>query len=168
MSEAQRTERTTADVGFKLRGLRWWIISLVFLATVINYIDRQTIAILSTVIRTDLHLSTEKYALINAWFLLAYTLSQSLSGKLYDRVGTRRGFSLSIIVWSVAAMATSLARGIQSLSLFRFLLGAGEAGNWPGAAKVSAEWFPIRERALARAIFNSGATVRAVPSPPLL
>lgn len=156
------------DTGFKLRGLRWWIISLIFLATVINYIDRQTIAILSTVIRTDLHLSNELYGLINAWFLLAYTLSQSLSGKLYDRVGTRRGFTLSIIIWSLAAMGTSLARGIQSLSLFRFLLGAGEAGNWPGAAKVSAEWFPIRERALALAIFNSGATIGAVLSPPLI
>lgn len=168
MLDAQRSGATAIDVGFRIRGLRWWIIGLVFLATVINYIDRQTIAILSTVIRADLHLSNEQYALINAWFLLAYTLSQSLSGKLYDRVGTRRGFSLSIIVWSVAAMATSLARGIQSLSLFRFLLGAGEAGNWPGAAKVSAEWFPIRERALALAIFNSGATIGAVLSPPLI
>ena len=168
MLDAQRSGATAIDAGFKIRGLRWWIIGLVFLATVINYIDRQTIAILSTVIRADLHLSNEHYALINAWFLLAYTLSQSLSGKLYDRVGTRRGFSISIIVWSLAAMATSLARGIQSLSFFRFLLGAGEAGNWPGAAKVSAEWFPIRERALALAIFNSGATIGAVLSPPLI
>src|SRR2546423_1924709 len=168
MLHAKSTRLTTAEVGFKLRGLRWWIISLIFLATVINYIDRQTIAILSTVIRTDLHLSTEKYALINAWFLLAYTLSQSLSGKLYDRVGTRRGFSLSIVVWSLAAMATSLARGIQSLSLFRFLLGVGEAGNWPRAGQVSAEWVSIRERALALAVFNSGATIGAVLSPPLI
>ena len=153
---------------FRLPGLRWWIIGLVFLATVINYIDRQTIAVLSTVIRADLGLSNEQYALINAWFLLAYTVSQSLSGKLYDRVGTRKGFSLSIVLWSAAAMLTSLARGLQSLSFFRFLLGLGEAGNWPGAAKVSAEWFPVRERALALAIFNSGATVGAVLSPPLI
>ncbi len=168
MLETQRSGAAAIDAGFKIRGLRWWIIGLIFLATVINYIDRQTIAILSTVIRADLHLSNEQYAFINAWFLLAYTLSQSLSGKLYDRVGTRKGFSLSIIVWSLAAMLTSFARGIQSLSFFRFLLGAGEAGNWPGAAKVSAEWFPIRERALALAIFNSGATIGAVLSPPLI
>jgi ACS family hexuronate transporter-like MFS transporter len=168
MLDARRSEATAVDVRFKIRGLRWWIIGLVFLATVINYIDRQTIAILSTVIRADLHLSTEQYAFINAWFLLAYTISQGLSGKLYDRVGTRKGFSCSIIVWSAAAMLTSLARGLQSLSFFRFLLGAGEAGNWPGAAKVSAEWFPIRERALALAIFNSGATIGAVLSPPLI
>ncbi len=168
MLETQRSGAAAIDAGFKIRGLRWWIIGLIFLATVINYIDRQTIAILSTVIRADLHLSNEQYAFINAWFLLAYTLSQSLSGKLYDRIGTRQGFSLSIIVWSLAAMLTSFARGIQSLSFFRFLLGAGEAGNWPGAAKVSAEWFPIRERALALAIFNSGATIGAVLSPPLI
>ncbi len=168
MLETQRSGAAAIDAGFKIRGLRWWIIGLIFLATVINYIDRQTIAILSTVIRADLHLSNEQYAFINAWFLLAYTLSQSLSGKLYDRIGTRKGFSLSIIVWSLAAMLTSFARGIQSLSFFRFLLGAGEAGNWPGAAKVSAEWFPIRERALALAIFNSGATIGAVLSPPLI
>jgi MFS transporter, ACS family, aldohexuronate transporter len=168
MFDAKRTQLATTEAGFKVRGLRWWIIGLVFLATVINYIDRQTIAILSTVIRADLHLSNEQYALINAWFLLAYTISQGLSGKLYDRIGTRKGFSFSIIVWSASAMLTSFARGLQSLSFFRFLLGAGEAGNWPGAAKVSAEWFPIRERALALAIFNSGATVGAVLSPPLI
>jgi ACS family hexuronate transporter-like MFS transporter len=165
----KETARVTASLsGFQVPGLRWWIIGLVFLATVINYIDRQTIAILSTVIRADLSLSNEQYALINAWFLLAYTISQSLSGKLYDRVGTRKGFSFSIIIWSVAAMMTSLAQGLRSLSFFRFLLGTGEAGNWPGAAKVSAEWFPIKERALALAIFNSGATVGAVLSPPLI
>jgi ACS family hexuronate transporter-like MFS transporter len=168
MLDASSTQLATTDAGFKIRGLRWWIIGLVFLATVINYIDRQTIAILSTVIRADLHLSNEQYALINAWFLLAYTISQGLSGKLYDRIGTRKGFTCSIIVWSASAMLTSFARGLQSLSFFRFLLGAGEAGNWPGAAKVSAEWFPIRERALALAIFNSGATVGAVLSPPLI
>lgn len=154
--------------GFQVPSLRWWIIGLVFLATVINYIDRQTIAILSTIIRADLSLTNEQYAFINAWFLLAYTISQSLSGKLYDRVGTRKGFSFSIVIWSVAAMMTSLAHGLRSLSLFRFLLGTGEAGNWPGAAKVSAEWFPVKERALALAIFNSGATVGAVLSPPLI
>ena len=165
----KETARVTASLsGFQVPGLRWWIIGLVFLATVINYIDRQTIAILSTVIRADLSLSNEQYALINAWFLLAYTISQSLSGKLYDRVGTRKGFSFSIIIWSIAAMMTSLAQGLRSLSFFRFLLGTGEAGNWPGAAKVSAEWFPIKERALALAIFNSGATVGAVLSPPLI
>lgn len=172
MAYKAQTEKIAMDradqEGFTLPGLRWWIIVLVFLATVINYIDRQAIATISTVIRADLGLSNQQYALISAWFLLAYTLSQGISGKLYDRYGTRKGFSFSIVLWSAAAMATSLAQGVRSLSFFRFALGAGEAGNWPGAAKVSAEWFPIRERALALAIFNSGASIGAVIAPPAI
>jgi MFS transporter, ACS family, hexuronate transporter len=154
--------------GFKLRGLRWWIIGLVFLATLINYIDRLTISVLAPAITKDLSLDRFQYGSIATWFLLAYTISQALSGKLYDRVGTRRGFSISIMVWSVAAMAHSFARGLGSLSLVRFILGLGEAGNWPGAAKTVAEWFPVRQRALGLAIFNSGAAIGSIVSPPLI
>jgi ACS family hexuronate transporter-like MFS transporter len=148
-----------ADGAFKLRGLRWWIISLVFLATLINYIDRLTISVLAPVITRDLGLTNTEFGGIVTWFLLAYTISQGVSGKLYDRVGTRLGFTISIIIWSLAAMAHAFARGIVSLSLFRFVLGFGEAGNWPGAAKAVAEWFPIRQRAFGMAIFNSGAAI---------
>lgn len=154
--------------GFQLRGLRWWIVGLVFLATLINYIDRLTVSVLAPVITTELKLTNLEYASLGTWFLLAYTLSQGLSGRLYDRVGTRRGFALSITVWSVAAMLHALARGLGSLSMFRFLLGLGEAGNWPGAAKTIAEWFPIRERAFGMAIFNSGAALGSVIAPPLI
>src|SRR5690242_21212965 len=112
-----------ATAGFKLRHLRWWIIGLVFLATLINYIDRLTVSVLAPVITKDLGLSGLEYASISTWFLLAYTISQGLSGKLYDRVGTRRGFTISILVWSVAAMAHALARGLASFSVFRFVLG---------------------------------------------
>src|SRR5215210_9099521 len=143
--------------GFKLRGLRWWIVGLVFLATLINYIDRLTISVLAPVITKDLGLTNTEFGGIVTWFLLAYTISQGVSGKLYDRLGTRLGFTFSIIIWSVAAMLHAFARGILSLSLFRFVLGFGEAGNWPGAAKAVAEWFPVRQRALGMAIFNSGA-----------
>jgi ACS family hexuronate transporter-like MFS transporter len=100
--------------------------------------------------------------------LLAYTISQGLSGKLYDRIGTKIGFVCSIALWSVAAMAHALARGLGSFSAFRFVLGLGEAGNWPGAAKTVAEWFPIRERAFGMAIFNSGAAIGSVVAPPLI
>jgi ACS family hexuronate transporter-like MFS transporter len=154
--------------GFKLRGLRWWIIGLVFLATLINYIDRLTISVLAPAITKDLNLDRFQYGSIATWFLLAYTISQALSGKLYDRVGTRRGFSISILVWSLAAMAHSFARGLGSLSLFRFILGLGEAGNWPGAAKTVAEWFPVKQRAFGLAIFNSGAAIGSIVSPPLI
>ncbi|MEK6280803.1 MAG: MFS transporter [Acidobacteriota bacterium] len=168
MQEAQQTEVTATVAGFKLRGLRWWIISLIFLATLINYIDRLTISVLAPVITRDLGLTNTEFGGIITWFLLAYTISQSLSGKLYDRVGTKRGFVCSVVLWSIAAMAHAFARGLASLSALRFILGLGEAGNWPGAAKTVAEWFPIRERAFGMAIFNSGAAIGSVVAPPLI
>ncbi|HXI25323.1 MAG TPA: MFS transporter [Pyrinomonadaceae bacterium] len=168
MLEAQGTERTAVDVGFKLRGLRWWIVGLIFLATLINYIDRLTISVLSPVITHDLGLTNTEFGGIVSWFLLAYTISQGLSGKLYDRIGTKLGFVCSILLWSVAAMAHAFARGLASFSTFRFVLGLGEAGNWPGAAKTVAEWFPIRERAFGMAIFNSGAAIGSIVAPPLI
>ncbi len=168
MLGAQRTEVIATEAGFKLQGLRWWIVGLIFLATLINYIDRLTISVLAPVITRDLGLSNTEFGGIVTWFLLAYTISQGLSGKLYDRIGTRLGFTFSIIVWSVAAMAHAFARGLGSLSLFRFVLGFGEAGNWPGAAKTVAEWFPIKQRAFGMAIFNSGAAIGSIIAPPLI
>ena len=158
-----------APVGhFKVRGLRWWIIGLIFLATLINYVDRLTLSVLAPVITQDLGLSNTEFGGIVVWFLLAYTISQGVSGKLYDRIGTRRGFTVSIIVWSAAAMAHAFARGLASLSVCRFFLGLGEAGNWPGAAKAIAEWFPIRQRAFGMALFNSGAALGSIVAPPLI
>ena len=168
MLYTESTELTTAEAGFKLRGLRWWIVGLIFLATLINYIDRLTISVLAPVITHDLGLTNTEFGGILTWFLLAYTISQGLSGKLYDRVGTKRGFVCSIVLWSIAAIAHAFARGLATLSAFRFVLGFGEAGNWPGAAKTVAEWFPIRERAFGMAIFNSGAAIGSVVAPPLI
>src|ERR1043166_629821 len=168
MLDAQPNGATAIDSGFKLRGLRWWIVGLIFLATLINYIDRLTISVLAPVITHDLRLTNTQFGGILSWFLLAYTISQGLSGKLYDRVGTKIGFVCSIMLWSIAAMAHAFTRGLASLSVFRFVLGLGEAGNWPGAAKTVAEWFPIRERAFGMAIFNSGAALGSVIAPPLI
>lgn len=168
MIEAERSQSGTLDIGFKISGLRWWIVSLVFLATLINYIDRLTISVLAPVITKDLGLTNTQYGGVVTWFLLAYTISQGLSGKLYDSIGTRLGFVVSIVVWSCAAVAHAFARGIGSLSAFRFLLGLGEAGNWPGAAKTVAEWFPVRQRAMGMAIFNSGAAIGSIVAPPLI
>src|SRR6476619_3629012 len=103
MLEAQRTKSIAANEGFKLKGLRWWIVGLVFLATLINYIDRLTISVLAPVITRNLGLTNTEFGGILTWFLLAYTISQGLSGKLYDRVGTKLGFVFSIILWSLAA-----------------------------------------------------------------
>lgn len=152
----------------KVSGLRWIMIALVFLATVINYIDRQTVSVLKTSISQDLGLSNSDYAAIQNSFLAFYGLSQLLSGRLYDVIGTRRGFIFSIVLWSLAAIAHATARTAGSFAAFRAALGFGEAGNWPGAAKMVGEWFPARERALGMGIFNTGAAVGGAVSPPII
>lgn len=152
----------------KISGLRWLMISLVFLATVINYIDRQTVSVLKTSISQDLGLSNSDYAAIQNSFLAFYGLSQLLSGRLYDVIGTRNGFIFSIVLWSLAAVAHATARTAGAFATFRAALGFGEAGNWPGAAKMVGEWFPARERALGMGIFNTGAAVGGALSPPII
>jgi ACS family hexuronate transporter-like MFS transporter len=144
------------------------MVGLIFLATVINYVDRQTVSVLKKSISDDLGLSNPEYAAIQNAFLIAYAVSQMVSGRLYDKVGTRLGFTISIVVWSIAAAAHATARSMTSFAAWRFVLGFGEAGNWPGAAKSIAEWFPARERALAMGIFNTGAAVGGALSPPLI
>ena len=152
----------------KLKGLRWWIIGLICMATIINYIDRSSIGIMWPAISEDLGMDKSDYALILNIFMVAYAVGQSLSGKMFDKIGTRFGFVISISIWGVATMLHALARGIVSFSFFRILLGLGEAGNWPGAVKSNAEWFPVKERAMAQGIFNSGAALGSVVAPPLI
>ena len=151
--------------GNRKGGLRWWIVSLVALATIINYIDRGALGILWPEISVDLDLSKADYAIIINVFTFAYAFGQTLFGKIFDWVGTRIGFVVSIAVWSAATMLHAVASGLTSFALFRGLLGLSEAGNWPGATKANAEWFPIRERALAQGIFNSGAAIGGIVSP---
>ena len=162
------TENYTNEPGFKLDGLRWWIIGLIFFVTMINYIDRQTISVLAPVITKDLGLTNTDFGAITTLFLLAYTISQAVSGKLYDRIGNKKGFTFSVTLWSIAAVLHAFASGFTSLGIFRAILGFGEEGNFPGAAKVSAEWFPQRERALAQGIFNSGVALGSIVAPPLI
>lgn len=152
----------------KIKGLRWWIITLIAIATVINYIDRNALAVMWPGISKDLQLDKEQYAFVVSCFLILYGISQSLSGRVFDKIGTRIGMVMSIGLWSVAAALHSFSQGILSFSVFRGLLGLGEAGNWPGATKSNAEWFPVKERAFAQGIFNSGAAMGAVVSAPLV
>lgn len=149
----------------KVKGLRWWIIGLIFVATVINYIDRTAFALLWPQMGKDLGMDNSDYALMLNIFMVTYAASKFLSGRLYDQIGTRIGFIVSIVVWSVAAAFHALARGVISLSIVRGLLGLGEAGLWPGAVKSNGEWFPIKQRALAQGIFNSGASIGNVVAP---
>lgn len=149
----------------KIKGLRWWIIALIFIATVINYIDRTAFALLWPQMGEDLGMDEGDYAFMFNIFLACYALGKFASGKLYDAIGTRLGFTVSIIVWSLASVFHAFARGIISLSIFRGLLGIGEAGNWPGAVKSNGEWFPVKERATAQGIFNAGASIGNVIAP---
>ncbi len=152
----------------KVKNLRWWIIALICLATVINYIDRSSLSIMWPAISEDLGMDNKDYALILNVFLVAYAIGQSVTGKMFDKIGTRMGFVISIGVWGIATVLHAFARGILSFSFFRVILGLGEAGNWPGAVKSNAEWFPVKERATAQGLFNSGAALGSIVAPPLI
>ena len=152
----------------KTGGLRWVIVSLVAIATVINYIDRGALAVLWPEISNDLGLSKTDYAIIINVFTFAYAFGQTLFGKIFDWIGTRLGFVLAIGAWSVATMLHAVATSLLTFSLFRGLLGVSEAGNWPGATKANAEWFPINERAFAQGIFNSGAAIGGIFAGPIV
>jgi len=158
----------------KMKNLRWWVIALIALATVINYIDRSALSVLWPDIVEDLfpdESALERkqiYANISIVFILSYAFGQAIFGKIFDWVGTRLGFVLSIGVWSLATAAHAFAQGMLSFSIFRAILGVAEAGNWPGAAKSNADWFPTKERALAQGIFNSGAAIGGIIAIPLI
>tara|TARA_B110000046_G_scaffold185648_1_gene228297 strand:+ start:1009 stop:2259 length:1251 start_codon:yes stop_codon:yes gene_type:complete len=141
---------------------------LIFIATIINYIDRTAFALLWPEMGKDLGMDNSDYALMLNVFMFTYAASKFISGRLYDQIGTRIGFVVSIVVWSAAAAFHALARGIVSLSLVRGLLGLGEAGLWPGAVKSNGEWFPVKQRALAQGIFNAGASIGNVVAPVII
>jgi ACS family hexuronate transporter-like MFS transporter len=156
----------------KVKGLRWYIIGLIGLATIINYIDRSAINIMWPYIYKDFGIADsdnkDALALITTFFMIAYALGQSFTGKLMDAVGTRLGFMISILGWSISIALHALAKAISSFSVFRFLLGFFEAGNWPGATKSNAEWFPVNERAIAQGIFGAGASLGSVIAAPFI
>ena len=139
--------------------LRWWIGGLLFASTVINYIDRQTLSVLAPVLKQEYSWTNSDFALIVIAFRLAYAIMQTVAGRLLDRLGTRRGLLLAVLWYSAAAAITAAARGLKSFAVCRFLLGCGEAANWPGATKAVSEWFPKQERGWAVALFDSGSAV---------
>ncbi len=152
----------------KLPLLRWWVLALLCSSTIINYVDRQALAVVLPQLRVDLGLTSYDYGVVTTAFLIAYTLAQVGSGVLIDRIGTRLGFVVSVAVWSFAAMAHAFAAGAASLIVLRCLLGLGEAGNWPAGGKAIAEWFPKHRRAFAMGVFDGGSAMGAILAPPLL
>jgi ACS family hexuronate transporter-like MFS transporter len=151
--------------GKPIASLRWWIGSLLFASTVINYVDRQTLSLLAPYLKLEYHWSNSDYANIAIAFRVAYSIGQTVFGRLMDRIGTRRGLTLTVIWYSLVSMLTSLASGFYSFATFRFLLGAGESANWPAATKGVSEWFPKPERALATALFDSGSSIGGAIAP---
>jgi MFS transporter, ACS family, hexuronate transporter len=145
--------------------LRWWIGTLLLLSTIINYMDRQTLSVLAPYLKTEFSWSNSDFALLIIAFRIAYAVIQALAGRLIDRIGTRLGLTLAVLWYSCAAALTSLATGLKSFCLFRFLLGTGEAANWPGATKAVSEWFPRQERGWAVALFDSGSSVGGAIAP---
>lgn len=152
----------------KVNGLRWWIISLIGIATIINYIDRSALAVMWPSIEQELGFSNYDYAIMLNVFMIAYAIGQSVSGRMFDKIGTRLGYVISIVVWGASTCLHAIANGLLSFSFFRATLGISEAGNWPGAVKSNAEWFPVKERAIAQGIFNSGASIGSIIAPPLI
>jgi MFS transporter, ACS family, aldohexuronate transporter len=148
-----------------IRHLRWYIGGLLFLSTVINYIDRQTLSVLAPYLKTEYQWTNSDFAKVLIAFRVAYAIGQTIAGRTIDRLGTRTGLSLSVLWYSVAAMATSMASGLRSFAAFRFALGLGEAGNWPGATKAVSEWFPSRESGWAVALFDSGSSIGGALAP---
>ena len=140
---------------------RWWIGALLFLSTVINYLDRQTLSVLAPHLKSEFHWTNQDFAWIVIAFRLSYTVMQAVSGRMLDRFGTRNGLSLAVLWYSTIAVLTSFAGGFASFCGLRFLLGAGEAANWPAATKAVSEWFPRKERGWAVALFDSGSSVGA-------
>lgn len=161
-------QKQVPRAAISLPHLRWLILGLLFLSTVINYIDRQALSVLVPTLRKDLGLSSADYGTITTVFMLAYTVAQIPAGMWIDKIGTRLGFCISIVGWSIAALLHSAAQGMFSLAIFRALLGITEAGNWPAGTKAVAQWFPPQRRALAMAIFDSGSALGAVAAPPLV
>jgi ACS family hexuronate transporter-like MFS transporter len=147
---------------------RWVIVTLLFFATTVNYLDRQVIGLLKDNLAKDFNWSERDYSRIVMAFTSAYAIALLVFGRLVDKIGTRLGYAVSIIIWSVAAMFHALAGSTLGFGIARTALGLGEAGNFPAAIKAVAEWFPKKDRALATGIFNSGTNIAAIVGPPVI
>lgn len=152
----------------KIKNFRWWIIGLIALATAINYLDRQNLPVAISEIKKTIPVSDGQYGMINSFFLLAYGTMYAVGGRVLDILGTRAGYAIMIVWWSLANVLHGLVSSVMGLGIARFLLGIGEGGGFPGSAKAVSEWFPVKERSFAFGIFNTGSSIGAVIAPPLI
>ena len=150
------------------RQWRWRILALLFLITVVNFLDRQSLSVVAPVLREEFRLSATDYGRIVASFQFGMMSGEFPMGWLMDRRGVRFGFTFAVISWSLATAMHVFGRSALSFGLFRFWMGTGECGNFSGGMKVVSQWFPVRERAFAVGIFNSGTMIGAMIAPPLI
>src|SRR5262249_15876705 len=166
MMEQQATSARAAVAAVsKIKHLRWYICGLLFFATVVNYVDRQALSTIAPELHKHIGWTESEYSQIVIWFQIAYGAMFLVWGGIIDRIGVKLGFAIAVIWWSLAGMSTALAASAVGFMFARFLLGMGEAANFPGSLKAVAEWFPKRERALATGIFNAGTNVGAIIAP---
>jgi len=165
ISSRERLQSTLPGVGHNIGKYRWTICALVFFATTINYLDRQTISLVKTDLDAEFGWSKTDYANITVAFQLTYALAMFGVGRLIDRLGTKIGYALSLFLWSLAAIGHALVKSTTGFLVARGFLGMTESGNFPSAIKAIAEWFPKKERALATGIFNSGTNIGAIIAP---
>jgi ACS family hexuronate transporter-like MFS transporter len=161
-------EEPTVSQAARSTSFRWQIAALLTVAIAISYFDRQTLAVAIAAIQNDIPITNTQFSTLNAAFLVAYALMYAGGGKLIDALGTRRGFLLIMVWWSLACMSHGLATGFVALAMSRFLLGMGEGGGFPAATKAVAEWFPVNQRSSAMGMINAGTAVGAVAAPPLI
>lgn len=154
-----------SNVKKKMTNVRWTVVALIFFATTINYIDRQVIGLLKPYIQEDLGWTEADYGYIVTAFQIAYGIGMLLCGRMLDRLGSKLGYSIAIVVWSIGAVMHATVRSVTGFGAARAILGLGEAGNFPAAVKIIAEWFPKRDRAYATGLFNSGTTIGAIIAP---
>jgi ACS family hexuronate transporter-like MFS transporter len=148
--------------------IRWWVAGLLALATALNYLDRQSFPVVVGEIKATIPISDLQYGRLTSLFLLAYAIMYAGGGRIMDWLGTRVGYAVMIVWWSAANFCTGLVWSVTGLGIFRFLLGMGEGGGFPGSGKAVAEWFPPKERAMAFGIFNTGSAIGAVAAPPFI
>ncbi len=168
LSTGAGAETATAGLPPVWRQVRWQVLTLLFLVTVVNFVHRQTLSVVAPVIQDEFHLSNTDYGRIVSAFMFGMMVGEFPVGWLMDRVGVRGGFSFSVVWWSLAAGLHAIARSALQFSLFRFWMGTGECGNFSGGMKVVSEWFPARERAFAVGVFNAGSMVGSLVTPPLI
>jgi MFS transporter, ACS family, hexuronate transporter len=166
MEQQATAVRAAAAAISKVKHLRWYICALLFFVTVVNYVDRQVLGVLAPELKRTLGWTESEYSQIVIWFQIAYGAMFIVWGGVIDRIGVKLAFAIAIVIWSLAGMGTAFVVTAAGFSVMRFMLGAGEAANFPGALKTVAEWFPKRERALATGVFNAGTNVGAIIATP--